>query len=102
MVFKIPSHMEPVTFGENITPPGHLAFVEWFTVPREKSLDHGMYQVSHSYTGVGTQRVREVAVVEVDSIVRICQLIPCFGKKVNRAWSSETVLDDCDTGHGCR
>lgn len=54
-IFKIPGDMESITFGENITPPGLLVYVEWFTVSKDKSIDHGMYQVSHSYSGVPRQ-----------------------------------------------
>lgn len=93
VVFKIPKAMEAVTFGENITPPEHLAYVEWFTRPRTCDTNSGMYQISYSRMANGE---RESSIIEVSTIARTAHLLPNFGHKANTRWTSETVLDDCD------
>ena len=93
VVFKIPKELEALTFGKDITPPGHLAYVEWYTRPQQCDSDSGMYLISYSRMANGT---REASIIEVDNLVRIAQLSPNFGKRANRQWTSNTVLDDCD------
>ena len=60
-VFRVPEHMETATFGENIEPPAHLAYVEWFTRPKDKDPNHGMYPITYSRNAAGK---REYAVIE--------------------------------------
>lgn len=93
VIFKIPEHFHAKTFGSGAAPPEHLAYVEWFTKPRQPDRNHGMYPVSYSTSGRSGDR--EFGIIDASSIVRSCQLIPKFGKKVNRSWTSCTVLDDC-------
>ena len=93
LIFKIPDDLAASTFGGGVQPPEHLAYVEWFTRPRVKDGDHGMYPIAYSKDGNSGERT--YAIIELSSVVRVCQLIPCFGAKVNRAWTSDTILDDC-------
>ena len=72
---------------------GHLAYIEWFSRPRNKDPNHGMYTVSRSQQNSMTQCA---AVVEVGSIFRTCQLVPRFGRRANRAWTSGNVIDRCE------
>ncbi|KAF7799077.1 hypothetical protein EIP86_010307 [Pleurotus ostreatoroseus] len=66
VIFKIPEHMEEITFGKGVPPPsGHLAYIEWFTRPRQCDPDTGMYPVSYSRMANGQ---REGAVIE-DSLL---------------------------------
>ena len=92
-IFKVPKHMEAATFGENVEAPGHLAYIEWFTQPKEKDNNNGMYPITYSCTG--PSREREYAIVELDSVVRPCQLFPNFGEMADRSWTSDNVLDIC-------
>lgn len=92
LIFKIPRALEEITFGSGLAPSSCLAYVEWFTKPRNCDINHGMYPITYSQMANGD---REVAIIDLDSIVRACQLIPDFGQKVNRSWTSDTVLDDC-------
>ncbi|KAF7799993.1 hypothetical protein EIP86_011236 [Pleurotus ostreatoroseus] len=65
VVFRIPEGLESVTFGEGATPPGHLAYVEWFTRPRKCDPDSGMYPVSYGQMANGN---RDSAIIEVSNI----------------------------------
>jgi hypothetical protein len=80
-------------FGPHDKPPGTLAYIEWFTRPRHKAPAHKMYRVSRSMRSDGT---RYASVIEVDTIIRSCQLFPKFSGRVNRAWSSDNVLERCE------
>jgi len=71
---------------------GHLAYVEWFSRPRNKDSNHGMYPISRSYRN----SVQCAEVVEVESMFRTCQLVPRFGRRANRGWTSSNVLDQCE------
>ena len=93
VVFKIPDAALPKLFGPVEPPSGHLAYVEWFSRPRNKDKTTALFPVSRSYKQNGQ---RDASIVEVDKIVRPCHLFPKFDKKVNRAWTPENVLDRCD------
>jgi len=64
-----------------------LAYIEWYSEFEEPHPDTRMYTV-HKVKGPG-----RAAIIHVASIRRSCHLIPMFGEKVNRAWTSEDVLD---------
>lgn len=93
MIFKIPEALESVTFGNGVQPPGHLAYVDWFTSPGQKDDVSGMYPVMYSKLSSGEQ---ESSIIELSTVVRTCQLLPDFGKVVNTSWTSDTVLDRCN------
>ncbi|EIN09379.1 hypothetical protein PUNSTDRAFT_66356, partial [Punctularia strigosozonata HHB-11173 SS5] len=89
--FRIPEQFTAVMFtNHGVSPPGHLAFVEWYTPPSSKGRDHQMYTVTQ-------KRGRpKVEIIEVSKIQRNCQLFPIFGNKADRSWSSTNVLDRCE------
>ena len=91
-IFKIPTELESRTFGVGMEPPGHLAYVDWFTKLGTKDTDSGMYPLSYSRLASGIQ---ESSIIEVACIVRTCHLFPSFGRSVNTEWTSENVLDCC-------
>ncbi|KAF7799078.1 hypothetical protein EIP86_010308 [Pleurotus ostreatoroseus] len=93
VVFKIPELLESITFGEGVKPPGHLAYVEWFTRPRQCDSDHGMYPISYSRNAKGE---KNCAIIEVANIVRICQIQPQCGYRIDPEWTSDNVLDKCN------
>ncbi|KAG2052891.1 hypothetical protein BDR06DRAFT_982926 [Suillus hirtellus] len=90
VIFRIPD--EYVTKMSLPRQIGHLAYVEWFSQPRNKDSNSGMYPISRSYRN----GVLDASVIEVDSMFRTCQLAPRFGRRVNRAWTSNNVLDRCE------
>lgn len=89
VVFRIPDeHITKLSLPRQI---GHLAYVEWFSRPRNKDSNSGMYPISRSYQN----GVQEASVIEVDCIFWPCQLVPRFGWRANRAWTSSNVIDRC-------
>lgn len=92
-IFRIPKPFNNVLFGPHVTPPEHLAYIEWYTPPNRKDADSNMYIVSRSRLANGQP---DSAVIELSSIVRCCQLCPRFGAEVSRSWTSATVLDQCN------
>ena len=93
VIFKIPEEHCVTLFGKDSTPMGHLAYVEWFSVPKPQDRDQHsrMYRIKRSQT----DGVRHTAIVKVDSLIRSCQLFPRFGPEADRAWFPENVLDLC-------
>ncbi|KAG1893739.1 uncharacterized protein F5891DRAFT_962498 [Suillus fuscotomentosus] len=90
VIFRIPD--EYVTKMSLPRQIGHLAYVEWFSRSRNKDSNSGMYPISRSYRN----GVLDASVIEVDSMFRTCQLAPRFGRRANRAWTSNNVLDRCE------
>ncbi|KAI8977704.1 hypothetical protein BD414DRAFT_580162 [Trametes punicea] len=74
----------------------HLVYIEWFTpflgAPEACSK---LYRVARSYT----HRVRHAAIVPVRNIVRSCHLIPVWGERVDRTWTSDTVIEKATYFH---
>lgn len=54
-----------------------------------------MYEVKKQRETGNAEIVSEV--VSLSSIRQSIQLIPKFGSKANREWTSETVLDKCES-----
>ncbi|KAG1846300.1 hypothetical protein C8R48DRAFT_750603 [Suillus tomentosus] len=84
----------PLLFPPTICLPTHLAYVEWFT-PFSPAPDRnsGLYKVSCSLRGGDTM----ASIVSIADIERSVHLIPRFGVMAQREWTSDTVLEDCDT-----
>jgi len=93
VIFKIPERFISQVFGPHVKPPGTLAYIEWFTRPRNEAPAHKMYRVSRSMRSDGSC---DASVIEVDTIIRSCQLFPKFSGRVNRAWTSDNVLERCE------
>ncbi|KAI0737726.1 hypothetical protein C8Q80DRAFT_1114756 [Daedaleopsis nitida] len=86
-IFNLPVECNPIALG--VRDP--LVYVEWFT--RFHSVDEatGMYIISHS---TRNQR-RQSAIIPITDIVRTVHLMPYAGRRVDRTWTSSTVLDRC-------
>lgn len=82
-----------------MTPIGTLIFLDWFSRPASRpDKNHGMYRIQRS----SDITKRESAIVNLTSLRRSCHLFPLFpaGKVANTAaagWTSETVLEKCET-----
>ena len=90
VVFKIP---QSDTHFQSLHSK-HLTYVEWFSpFRRAPEPHHGLYQISQS-----TQHVhREVTVIEISRICQSVQLFPCFSGSWRLNWTSDNVLEKCDT-----
>lgn len=93
VIFRIPERLNFLIFGA-ISPPTHLAYIEWFSRPTHVDPDSKMYPISCSKDSHGK---RDAAVVELSTIVRSCHLFPKFGEKAPLNWSSDTVLEKCNS-----
>lgn len=92
VIFKIPSTYNAAIFGAGNQVPGHLAYIEWFTRPMTVEPNSRMYPISRMKDDKGYVG----AVVEIESIVRPCQLFPRYGCIVNKNWHSASVLQQTD------
>jgi hypothetical protein len=104
-VFSLPGKTLPTFFPNGTQTPPHLAYVDWFSpFPNSSHRDHGLY-VIHTLERTWLTS----SVIPVANIKRSIHLFPCFGRRVPRNWTSDTVLDDCtkffinsDTDHEAR
>ncbi|KAG2151188.1 uncharacterized protein EDB93DRAFT_1224913 [Suillus bovinus] len=94
VIFTLPPKSIPLLFPPTIRLPTHLAYVEWFT-PFSPAPDRnsGLYKVSRSLRGGDTM----ASIVSIADIERSVHLIPRFGVMAQREWTSDTVLEDCDS-----
>jgi hypothetical protein len=94
VIFSLPSKSLPLLFPPTVEVPNHLAYIEWFTpFPSAPDRHHGLYKLSRAFHG----GEKLVSIVPLANIVRSVHLIPNFGAVVPREWTSDTVLDNCDT-----
>ncbi|KAG1789747.1 uncharacterized protein HD556DRAFT_1520758 [Suillus plorans] len=94
VVFSLPSKILPLLFPPTVKVPDHLAYIEWFApFPSAPDRHHGLYKISRALHG----GEKIASVVPLGDIVRSVHLIPNFGAVVPREWTSDTVLDNCDT-----
>ncbi|THH20201.1 hypothetical protein EW146_g1111 [Bondarzewia mesenterica] len=94
VIFSLPVRAARVLFPSNISPPKHLAYIEWFS-PFDAVADgsHLMYKITRSFKNGR----RHAAVISVDNIRRSIFLYPRFGPIAPRSWTSSHVLEECTT-----
>ncbi|KAG2131435.1 uncharacterized protein EDB93DRAFT_1323215 [Suillus bovinus] len=92
--FSLPSKSLSLLVALTVQIPSHLAYIEWF-MPFRSTPDqcHRLYKLSRSFRG-GEELT---SIVPLANIVRSVHLIPNFGAIVPQEWTSDTVLDDCNT-----
>lgn len=72
----------------------HLAYLELFTPFTSRPERYTrLYKVARSYLGLE----RRAIVVPLDKIYRSCHLLPDFGKEANKDWTSDSMLETCNT-----
>ncbi len=77
----------------DITPPGHLAYVEWFSpIPVTPGPNHCLYRVTR-LTHHGRRRA---SVIPVESILRSVHLFPVFGQRTPQEWNTFSILELCN------
>ena len=91
VIFTLPESFTEIN-GKATKEP--LIYVEWFkTVGNVTESTSNMYEVRKQRESGNSEIVGEV--VMLSKVRQSIQLIPVFGQKVNRDWTSETVLDLC-------
>jgi hypothetical protein len=94
VVFQIPSKVVHEVFpSSDITPPEHLAYVEWFSpLPVNPGSNHLLYRV----TRLAHRGRRRSSIIPVDSIIRSVHLFPVFGQHTPQEWNTFSVLELCN------
>lgn len=98
---KVLFHL-PKTLSDHSPSPAHwpkypLAYVEWFSrfKPSHEN-NHEMYLITRP--NPRADDVLHGAIIPLTDIHQTCQLFPKFGRPdVNEQWTSDTVLDECDS-----
>ena len=91
VVFTLGSHHIRNLFLPGVTPPKHLAYVEWFSPFTHPEPDHLMYKVNRSMKN----GERLVDIIPVGNIRRSVHLLPKFGPVAPASWKSSNVLELC-------
>ncbi|KAJ8468795.1 hypothetical protein ONZ45_g17114 [Pleurotus djamor] len=95
VIFTLPKASLDTLFEPGVEVPEHLAFVDWFSpfthVPER---NHGLYKVRPIKDAEGSS-VSEV--IPIANIRRSVHLFPRFGPFAPPEWTSNNVLDLCDT-----
>ncbi|KAG1737846.1 uncharacterized protein EDB91DRAFT_1054857 [Suillus paluster] len=74
-----------------------LAYVEWYSPLKPAAEDyHEMYSVKKPLPSVVDSTLAG-KVIPLSSIRQTCQLVPNFGRTVPMDWTSDNVLDRCDS-----
>jgi len=93
VIFSLPKNKLDKIFPINITPPAHLAYVEWFSKFTSNPEPYsGLYKVKKESID---ENSRNVSVVPVEMIKHGVHLYPKWGGSVPPEWTSEKVIDNC-------
>ena len=95
VIFEIPNRViEEVFTTPNAPPPGHLAYVKWFSpIPVARGFNHDLYKV----TRLTQNGRRRVSIIPIASIIRSIHLLPIFGSHAPQEWNTFTVLEMCNS-----
>ncbi|KAG1763412.1 hypothetical protein EDD22DRAFT_979391 [Suillus occidentalis] len=93
-IFSMRERDAQFLFPPTHQPPKHLAYIEWFR-PFSSTPDprHGMYKI----TCLVHSGERVASIIPVSNIVRSIHLIPKFRPVAPCHWTSNNVLEECDT-----
>ncbi|KAJ7737437.1 hypothetical protein DFH07DRAFT_752997 [Mycena maculata] len=91
VVFSIPPRHIPNLFSPGLSPPKHLAYVEWFSPFTFPEPHHLMYKVNRSLKDGD----RIASIIPLANIRRSVHLLPKFGPVAPPEWKSSNVLDAC-------
>lgn len=89
VIFSIPSSAIPTLFSPGLSPPKHLAYIEWFSPFTTPEPHHGMYKINRSLKDGD----RIASIIPIANIRRSIHLLPKFGPVAPPEWKSSNVLD---------
>ena len=95
VVFKIPDNVIDIVFPSvDVTPPNHLAYVEWFTpLPATRDPVNHMYKVSRMFQN----SERHTSIIPVETILCSVHLFPRLSSNTPHDWDSSSVLEHCQS-----
>ncbi|KAI0701573.1 hypothetical protein C8T65DRAFT_579586, partial [Cerioporus squamosus] len=92
-IFSLPPDLQRLR-PDPVDAHAHLAYVELYTPFKDAPEPYiQLYKIMRSYR----EMKRHAVVLPVQQIFRSCHLLPVCGSRINRAWTSDTVLEECDT-----
>ncbi|KAH9949208.1 hypothetical protein B0H21DRAFT_688850 [Amylocystis lapponica] len=93
VIFGLPPELQK--FRPYATDPqAHLAYIELYTPFTTEPEPHSrLYKISRSYSNM----TRKAIVLPLKQVFRSCHLIPVCGSRIDRSWTSDNVLEECDT-----
>ncbi|KAJ3751578.1 hypothetical protein EV360DRAFT_56667, partial [Lentinula raphanica] len=95
VIFSLPEKHLHRLFPASISPPTHLAYVEWFSKFRSRPDDHtGLYHIKPL---LKRDKTRAVSVIPLDRIKQSVHLTPKWGGTVPSNWTYENTLDLCSS-----
>ncbi|KAJ3913612.1 hypothetical protein F5877DRAFT_93124 [Lentinula edodes] len=95
VIFSLPEGKLHGLLPANMTPPKYLAYVEWFSrFPSQPESYTGLYRLKKQSNRDGTPAA---SILPLETIKHSVHLYPKWGGTVPAAWTSENVLDKCQT-----
>jgi hypothetical protein len=94
VIFSIPEPLRLSLFKPGIDVPKHLAYVEWYSPLDSRDPNHRMFKIFPLKDSEGT---RICSVIPLTDVQRSVHLIPRFGPVAPVTWTSNNVLDECNT-----
>ncbi|KAF8268831.1 hypothetical protein EI94DRAFT_1682471 [Lactarius quietus] len=94
VVFSIPQKFHTHLFSPLVQVPLHLAYVQWYSPLTNRDPNHGMFKICPQMESDASWIC---SIIPVANIQRSIHLIPKFGPVVPTEWTSDSVLDCCDT-----
>lgn len=92
MIFALPPELQRLR-SDAMFPQCHLAYVELYTpFQHEPEPHHQLYKIKRSFANMR----RKAVIIPLHQIFRSCHLIPACGSRINRMWTSDNVLEECD------